>query len=210
MGEPTPTLPVRLPRFAAGMRIGLFGGSFDPAHEGHVAASEVALRRLRLDRVWWIVSPGNPLKGWRPSPAADRIAYAASLIRDPRIVVSDLEIALGTPYSYDTIRYLQRRMPGVRLIWLVGADIFASFHRWRDWEKIAAIIPIAVVDRPGSTLSAVASPMARLLSGCRLPERDAAALPDRAPPAWVFLHDRRVSASSTALRQSGFAIRSAS
>jgi nicotinate-nucleotide adenylyltransferase len=183
------------------MRIGLFGGSFDPPHEGHVHASMVALERLGLDRVWWLVSPGNPLKPRQPAPIAERIAAARSLIDDLRIVVSDVEAQLGTPYSWSTIRYLKSRMARVQLVWIVGADIFATFHLWRDWRRIATALPLAVVDRPGSSFAATASPLARLLDGRRLAEADARLLADQPPPCWVFLHSPLNSASSTRLRE---------
>jgi nicotinate-nucleotide adenylyltransferase len=182
------------------MRIGLFGGSFNPPHAGHVHASEVALHRLGLDRVWWIVSPGNPLKRNPPAPFEERMRAAEELVTDPRIVVSDLEARLGTPYSWTTIRYLKRRMAGVKLVWIVGADILATFHHWRDWRRIAMALPLAVVDRPGSALAATVSPVATLLRGRRLPESEAWILPERPPPCWVFLHTRLNPASSTQLR----------
>lgn len=192
--------PRRLPPFAPGMRIGLFGGSFDPPHDGHLLASEIAIHRLRLDRVWWLVSPGNPLKTKPPAPMSERVAAAKRLARDPRIAVTDIEGVLGSPYSYETIRYLQRRMKGVKLVWIVGADIFATFHLWREWQRMTLALPIAVIDRPGSTLTAASSQVALLLAHHRVPERHAAALLDRPPPAWVFLHGQRSSASSTAIR----------
>jgi nicotinate-nucleotide adenylyltransferase len=191
---------VRLPPFQPGMRIGLFGGSFDPPHQGHVMVSETALRRLRLDRVWWLVSPGNPLKSWMPSSAEERLARCRALIRDPRIIVSDVEVQRGNPYSRETLRFLYSRMPGVKIVWLVGADIFATFHWWKDWEELALMIPVAVFDRPGATLAAAASPAARLLAHWRLPEAEAPLLADCRPPAWVFIHGRHLAASSTALR----------
>ena len=139
-----------LPPHAPGMRIGLYGGSFNPPHAAHVMVSETALRRLNLDRVWWLVSPGNPLKETDGLPPAfARIAQAKALIEDKRIVPSDLESRLGTRYTADTLRKLTGRAPGVRFVWLMGADNLLQFDRWRDWRSIAATVPMAVFDRPG-------------------------------------------------------------
>ena len=186
------------------MRIGLFGGSFNPPHAGHVLVSEIALRRLKLDRVWWLVTPGNPLKeNSGLPPLADRIAAARAIARDKRIVVTGLEAEIGTRYTYDTIRWLTERARNVRFVWLMGADNLAQFHRWQRWEDIAKLAPIAAVDRPGATRASAAAHAAQRFSRWRLAERDAAILADCAPPAFVFLHDRRLDLSSTALRRNG-------
>jgi nicotinate-nucleotide adenylyltransferase len=187
------------------MRIGLLGGSFDPPHEGHIAISEVALRALRLDQVWWLVSPRNPLKPNAPAGLAARIA--ASRLRAPgrRINVTGIEAVLGSVYTAETLRRLLPRLLGVHAVWLMGADALAEFHRWRHWQQIAASIPIAVLNRPGYALRALASPAAVALRRWRLAENDAALLPGTIPPAWVFLRFPGVTASSTAIRTSGAA-----
>ena len=143
------------------MRIGLLGGSFNPAHEGHVYVSEVALKRLGLDYVWWLVTPQNPLKGRTGlAPLADRLCHARAIARHPRIVVMDIERALGTQYSIDTLKALQRRFPLVDFTWLMGSDNLEIFRRWRRWQEIATRVPIAVVQRPGTILAALsAKPM---------------------------------------------------
>jgi nicotinate-nucleotide adenylyltransferase len=183
------------------MRIGLMGGSFNPAHAGHRLAALAALRRLRLDRVWWLVTPGNPLKdNARLPPLADRVAAAQAVAGHPRIVATGVEEALGTRYTYDTVEDLARRCPGVGFVWIMGADNLIQFHRWQRWRGIAAALPIAVVDRPGATLTALRSPAAQALARFRLPEEDARALPFARPPAWVFLHGPRSPLSSTRLR----------
>lgn len=201
--ERLPASALRLPFAMRGQRIGLFGGSFDPPHRGHLMLSRMALTRLGLDAVWWLVTPGNPLKGHQPGALARRIAAAKAMARDPRIVVTAVEAALHTRYTADTLSLLSARLPGVDLVWLMGADNLVQFDRWRDWRRIAATMPFAVYDRPGSTLRSIASPAARTLARYRLDERDAALLPGTTPPAWVFLHGPLVSLSSTALRAGG-------
>lgn len=192
---------LRLPPHAAGLRIGLFGGSFNPAHAGHRLASLTALRRLQLDRVWWLVTPGNPLKDNHAlPPLAQRIATARALADHGRIHVTGIEARLRTRYTADTLRALKRRCPGVRFVWIMGSDNLASFHRWNEWRAIARMMPIAVVDRPGSTHRSVASPAANWLARWRLPENQSAALAVHGPPAWIFLHGRRSELSSTSLR----------
>ncbi|MCW5718315.1 MAG: nicotinate-nucleotide adenylyltransferase [Bauldia sp.] len=193
---------VRLPPHRPGLRIGLLGGSFDPAHAGHRALSLKALRKLRLDRIWWLVTPGNPLKGAPSRDYPARLAGAARVARHPRIVVSGLEAAIGTTFTVDTLRWLVRHAPRVRFVWLMGADSLAGFHRWRDWTEIAASLPIAVADRPRATRAALVSPAARRLARWRLPEREAPGLAARRPPALVFLSGPRVELSSTGLRAS--------
>ena len=183
------------------MVIGLLGGSFDPAHEGHVHISREALKRMNLDQVWWLVTPGNPLKARQPAPMAERLARARTVMPDPRVRITDLEAKLGTRATADTIDALRAIYPGVHFVWLMGADNLASFHRWNEWRAIARMMPIAIIDRPGSTHSAMASPAANWLSRWRLPESRAASLPRMQPPAWVFLHGKRSTLSSTMLRR---------
>jgi nicotinate-nucleotide adenylyltransferase len=183
------------------MRIGLFGGTFDPPHEAHVSACLLAMRRLRLDRVWWLVTPGNPLKDTQGlAPLDARIAAARALARHPRIVVTGVEADIGTRFTCGTISYLIRHCRGVRFVWLMGADNLRSFHRWQHWREIADMIPIAVVDRMGPSLYATAGPAGQALAGARIPESAAVSLPQRKPPAWVFLHGLKSPLSSTALR----------
>ena len=190
-----------LPPHARGMRIGLFGGTFDPPHQAHRAACLIAMRRLGLQRVWWLVTPGNPLKDTRGlSPLAERIAAARTLANHPRIVVSGLEAEIGARYTYDTLRYLRARCPGVRFVWIMGADNLRSFHRWQKWRGIAAAVPIAVVDRLGPSLYAGASAAGQALARARIPETAAKSLPERKPPAWIYLHGLKSPLSSTALR----------
>jgi nicotinate-nucleotide adenylyltransferase len=193
---------VRLPPHAPGLRIGLFGGSFNPPHAAHQAASLFALKRLGLDRVWWLVSPGNPLKETRDLPPPDdRMAAARALARHPRIDVTDIEAQIGTRYSADTVRFLRRRCPGVRFVWIMGVDNLINFHRWRDWRGFFALMPIAVIDRGEIKLGARAAPAALAFAKFRVPESKARRLAARKPPAWVLLHGLKLPVSSTTLRQ---------
>lgn len=190
-----------MPPAAKGMAIGLFGGTFDPPHAGHRHASLTALRRLRLDRVWWLVTPGNPLKDVRRlPPIAERVRIAAALAAHPRVAVTDLEARLGTRYTADLVETLTRLRPDLRFVLVIGADNWATFHRWGGWRRIAGTVPIAVIDRPGATFRALGSVAARTYARQRLPEARAARLAKIDAPAWVFLTGHRVPLSSTMLR----------
>ncbi len=198
---PRSTGHVRLPPFAPGLRVGLFGGSFNPPHQGHRAASLLALRRLRLDCVWWLVSPGNPLKDKAElAPLADRMSAAQKIASHPRIKISGIEAAIGTTYSFETIAWLKQRCPGVHFVWIMGADNLAGLDRWRRWRDLVSLVPIAVIDRPGSTLKSMFSRAGQALAPYRLCESDAVRLATARPPALVFLHGPRSGLSSTALR----------
>ena len=182
------------------MRVGLFGGSFDPAHEGHAHLAETALQRLALDRVVWLVSPQNPLKGRRSAPLETRMAGARRLARGPGMIVSDAEVRLGTRYTLDTLRALQARHPGVDFVWLMGADNMAGFHRWRGWREILRAVPVAVIARPGAQFRARFSPAAITFARFRRPASLARGLAGTPPPVWIYLPAPLHSASSTALR----------
>jgi nicotinate-nucleotide adenylyltransferase len=190
-----------LPPHAPGLKIGLFGGTFDPPHAAHRAACLLAMKRLGLDRIWWMVTPGNPLKDTRGlSPLAERIAAAKTLAAHPRIDVTGVEAQMHTRYTYDTVAKLVARAPGVQFVWIMGADNLRSFHRWQRWRGIAELVPIAVVDRVGPSLYASAGMAGQALAQYRIPEEAARSLPRRKPPAWVFLHGLKSPLSSTALR----------
>jgi len=186
-----------------GQRIGLLGGSFDPAHAGHMHITRWALRALALDRVWWLVSPGNPLKHRAPAPIGERVALARRLMQHPRVDITDIEQRLGSPYTADTLRRLSLAYPGVRFIWLMGADNLASFHRWDKWEWITRNYAIAAFARPGEQLRAGLSPMARRFAHRRVQASVAPLLGTGDSPRWVLLTGRMSEDSSTAIRARG-------
>ena len=192
---------VCLPPHAPGLRIGLYGGSFNPPHAGHRHVSRLALKRLQLERIWWVVTPGNPLKDLNGLPPIEaRLVAAQALARHPRIAVTGFEEEIGARFTVDSLTWLVARCPAVRFVWIMGADCLAGFHRWRGWEAIAGLLPFAVIDRPGWTLRAAQARAAVALARYRLDETDAPLLANMAPPAWVYLHGPRSSLSSTALR----------
>ncbi len=183
------------------MRVGLLGGSFNPAHAGHRHVATLARRRLRLDQVWLMVSPGNVLKPRRGMASLmDRLCSARVVADNRRIVATGIEAALGTRYSIDTVRALQRRFPRVEFVWIMGADILDQLPRWRGWQAIAARIPFLVLPRPSYTHRALAGRAARWLRPWRLPPRAAPVLPLVAPPAWIFLPSPQNSVSASAIR----------
>lgn len=192
---------MRMPYAASGMTIGLFGGSFNPPHAGHLNASKQALIRLGLHQVWWMVTPGNPLKDHSElAPLRARVQAAQNLAHNPRIVVTALETLLTTSYTAASIQAILERYPAVRFVWLMGADNLAQFHQWHRWQDIAMQIPMAIIDRPASHYQALSSPAAHKLSAWRLDEIDAPLLSNLPPPAWVYLHGPLSYLSSSAIR----------
>ncbi len=192
-----------LPYVRAGQTVGLLGGSFDPAHEGHAHITREALKRFRLDRVWWLVSPGNPLKKRGPAPLADRMRAAHEVMQHPRVFISDFEARIGTRYTAQTLRALMRRRPLVRFVWLMGADNLAGFHHWQDWRWIMDNVPVGVLARPGDRIAARTSPAAKRYARYRLRGREAARLAGMEPPAWCFINLPMSTMSSTQIRKSG-------
>ena len=183
-------------------RIGLLGGSFNPAHEGHLEISVAALERLGLAAVWWLVTPGNPLKSKDLyAPYEERLHGARRVANRADIVVSDFEARRNLQYTVDTLAQLQDDNPNTRFVWLMGADGLAEFHRWKDWRRIAELAPFAVFNRPGFGEDALASEAAETLSAFRIDEHNAENLADETPPAWVYFADFDNPASSTALRK---------
>ena len=184
-----------------GMVVGLLGGSFDPAHEGHVHITREALKRLGLDQVWWLVTPGNPLKARQPAPLADRIARAKVVMRDPRVRITALEAALGTRATADTIDRLRAIYPGVTFVWLMGADNLVQFHHWGRWRDILRSVAVGVLARPGSGVAARLSVAARAFRVHRVARGET--LRGRQPPVWAFVNLPLSAASSTAIRARG-------
>lgn len=193
----------QFPYAAPGQVIGLLGGSFDPAHSGHAHITREALKRFGLDRVWWLVSPGNPLKTRGPAPLQTRIAQACKVMQHPRVEITDIEAKLGTRYTAQTLTRLQMMYPKVRFVWLMGADNMAQFHLWQDWRGIMESVPIGVLARPGQRISARMSRAAGLYASYRIPGRFGHLLALSQAPAWCFVNVPMNSASSTAIRASG-------
>ncbi len=183
------------------MRIGLLGGSFNPAHEGHRHISLLALKYLHLDELWWLVSPQNPLKSTNDmAPFAERLASAHAMARHPRIRVSDIESRLHTRYTADTLHALRSRFPHTRFVWIMGADNLAQIPRWERWTEIFNTVPIAVFDRATYSFRALAGKAAQRFARQRIESRNAAALADQKAPAWVYFHARRHPASASSIR----------
>lgn len=192
----------RFPHVEDGQKVGLFGGSFNPPHQGHVHVSETALIRGQLDQVWWLVTPGNPLKDHSELESlAVRIRKCLAIIEHPRIKVTGFEARFDLSYTQETLQLLKTLKPNVKFVWLMGADNLASFHKWQNWQEIATMMPIMVVDRPGSTLSYRSARAAIYLSKYRMDESDSELLAGAKPPAWTFIHGPRSQLSSTAIRR---------
>ncbi|TAY76680.1 nicotinate-nucleotide adenylyltransferase [Rhizobium ruizarguesonis] len=192
---------LRMPHSERGMVVGLFGGSFNPPHQGHALVAEIAIKRLGLDQLWWMVTPGNPLKSRNQlAPLAERIAESERVAADPRIKVTAFEQAFGVSYTATTLARVKARNPHVHFIWIMGADSLQTFHKWQKWQEIARTFPIAVIDRPGATLSFLSSKMARTFDFARVDEDDARVLWKKRAPAWTFIHGPRSGLSSTAIR----------
>lgn len=194
-----PGFPLATP----GQSIGLLGGSFDPPHAGHVHITREAMKRFGLDRVWWLVSPGNPLKAHGPAPMAARLAAARAVMRHPRVEVTDIEARLGTRATADTVAALCAAYPGVRFVWLMGADNLAQFHLWKDWQHIMNTVSVGVLARPGDRISARMSPAARLYRRYRISAQASHLLGRARPPAWCFVNVPMVDVSSTKIRAQG-------
>ena len=192
-----------IPYAAPGQVIGLLGGSFDPAHAGHAHITREALKRFGLDQVWWLVSPGNPLKSHGPAPMDQRLEQARAVMQHPRVKVTGIEERLGTRYTAATLRALQTIYPKQRFVWLMGADNLAQFHLWQDWQDIVHSVPMGILARPGQRISARMSRAATLYAPYRIPGRFSQKLALARAPAWCFVNVPMMDVSSSAIRASG-------
>ncbi|MCF6315570.1 MAG: nicotinate-nucleotide adenylyltransferase [Marinosulfonomonas sp.] len=192
-----------LPHAAIGQRIGLLGGSFDPPHRGHVHISKAALKRFNLDQVWWLVSPGNPLKVDVPAAMETRLAACLAISDHPKIKVTDFEAQVGTRYTAQMLEAMFAQRRGVKFVWLMGADNLSTFHHWQRWEWIMENVPVGVIARPGERTSARMSKAAKRYEGFRLRGNQSWMLADAVPPAWCFINVPMVDISSTDIRARG-------
>jgi nicotinate-nucleotide adenylyltransferase len=193
---------LKLPPFGDGQRIGLFGGSFNPAHRGHYMVALYALKRLQLDAVWWMVSPQNPLKSnTETGEYQDRLAYARRIAKHPRFIVTDIEQQMRSKYTADTLVNLRGAMKRVDFVWIMGADSLSQMHRWHDWTDLIGEVPLAVLARPGYAMRALGSRVATRLRNRRIPMDQAARLASAKTPAWVFVTMPLRKESSTAIRK---------
>lgn len=188
------------PFVARGQAVGLFGGTFDPPHQGHVLAATRALRRAELDQIWWIPSPGNPLKARQPAPIEERKAKIEAMISHPKMRVVDAETRLGTRYTIDTLGALQTLFPHVKFVLIFGADILAEIHRWKNWRALAMMAPICTIARPDDQLSAGLSPFAQTFARLRFEPEEAPLLKSRSAPAWTILPGPMIDLSSSEIR----------
>ncbi|MDD9744691.1 MAG: nicotinate-nucleotide adenylyltransferase [Marinovum algicola] len=191
------------PALRRGQTIGLLGGSFDPPHQGHVHITREALRRFGLDRVWWLLSPGNPLKAHGPAPLDERMAAARRIMQHPKVEVSDYEARAGTRYTAETLDALRRDYRGVKFVWLMGADNLVQLPQWQDWQRIVETVPIGILARPGDRIRARNSKAARVYAGARIRGRESRRLAEAEAPAWCFVNVPMRDESSSAIRATG-------
>ncbi len=192
-----------LPYVASGQVVGLLGGSFDPPHEGHVLITKAALTRFGLDQIWWMVTPGNPLKPNPPASMDVRISASREIMRHPRVRITGLEAKLGTRFTSQTLKALRAKLPNVQFVWLMGADNLAQFHTWQDWQWIMENVPVGVLARPGERISARMSKTSRLYREDRLSGRASQLLTKCAAPAWCFINVPMSDSSSSEIRAQG-------
>ncbi|WP_323766427.1 nicotinate-nucleotide adenylyltransferase [Marinovum sp.] len=192
-----------IPALRRGQTIGLLGGSFDPPHDGHVHITREALKRFGLDRVWWLVSPGNPLKAHGPAPLDERMAAARRIMRHPRVEITDYEARVGTRYTAETLQALRDDYRGTNFIWLMGADNLVQLPQWQDWQQIVETVPIGILARPGDRIRARNSKAARIYAGARIRGRESRRLAEAEAPAWCFVNVPMRAESSSAIRATG-------
>ena len=186
-----------------GTTVGLLGGSFNPPHIGHVHITEQALKAFRLHNIWWLVSPGNPLKEKCPTSVESRVLECRKIIQNPKVLISDIELRLNTRFTAETLRKLFLLFPGVRFVWLMGADNLSNFHNWEEWTWIMENIPIGVMARPRQIVRAGLSKTAGRYMKYRVKSFNAAAIPFMSAPAWSLLGGSMQDISSTKIRLIG-------
>ena len=192
-----------MPLATQGLRIGLLGGSFDPPHSGHMHISKWAIKEFSLDRIWWLVSPGNPLKKDAPADLDRRLSACNKLVNHPKVIVTDLERVFNTRYTAQTLTSLKSQYIGVRFVWLMGADNLAEFHKWDRWQDIMHMLPVGVMARPNQQLAANCSPAARIFRESRLSAHSSTALPFKEAPSWSLLTGPMDDESSSKIRAKG-------
>ena len=192
-----------MPLATQGLRIGLLGGSFDPPHSGHMHISKWAIKEFSLDRIWWLVSPGNPLKKDAPADLDRRLSACNKLVNHPKVIVTDLERVFNTRYTAQTLTSLKSQYRGVRFVWLMGADNLAEFHKWDRWQDIMHMLPVGVMARPNQQLAANCSPAARIFRESRLSVQSSTALPFKEAPSWSLLTGPMDDESSSKIRAKG-------
>ena len=192
-----------MPLATQGLRIGLLGGSFDPPHSGHMHISKWAIKEFSLDRIWWLVSPGNPLNKDAPADLDRRLSACNKLVNHPKVIVTDLERVFNTRYTAQTLTTLKSQYRGVRFVWLMGADNLAEFHKWDRWQDIMHMLPVGVMARPNQQLAANCSPAARIFRESRLSARSSTALPFKEAPSWSLLTGPMDDESSSKIRAKG-------
>ena len=192
-----------MPLATKGLRIGLLGGSFDPPHSGHMHISKWAIKEFSLDRIWWLVSPGNPLKKDAPADLDRRLSACNKLVNHPKVIVTDLERVFNTRYTAQTLISLKSQYRGVRFVWLMGADNLAEFHKWDRWQDIMHMLPVGVMARPNQQLAANCSPAARIFRESRLSAQSSTALPFKEAPSWSLLTGPMDDESSSKIRAKG-------
>ncbi|AKK20265.1 nicotinate-nucleotide adenylyltransferase [Candidatus Liberibacter africanus] len=193
---------MRMPKVESGMNIGLFGGNFNPPHYGHIEIANIALKKLNLDQLWWIITPYNPIKHYNiPSSLEKRIALSKSLIKNPRIRITAFEESFNQKETFHTILEVKKHNKHVNFIWIMGADNIKSFHHWHHWKKIVMTVPVAIIDRLDVTFNYISSPMAKTFEHARLDESLSHRLCNTPPPSWIFIHDKHHIISSTDIRK---------
>ncbi|MBL0848936.1 MAG: nicotinate-nucleotide adenylyltransferase [Candidatus Liberibacter ctenarytainae] len=191
-----------MPHIQPGMKIGLFGGTFDPPHYGHIAIANIALTKLGLDQLWWIITPSHSFKDYSSQPSlSERIALSTKLVKNPYIHITAFEASHNYTHTFNTICQVKSRSKSVQFVWIMGADNIKTFHQWHHWKRLVRTVPIAIIDRFDTTLNYISSPMAKAFNYARLDESLSNTLCNKSPPAWIFIHNRHYIISSTILRK---------